>query len=48
MPFRRRSLGRVGMIPIGMFMFVVMMMSVGVIIMAVIVFMMGMVVLMGV
>ena len=37
-----------GLIPIGMFMFVVMMMSVGVIIMAVIVLMMGMVVLMGV
>ena len=42
MPFRRRSLGRVRVVPIGMFMLM------GVIIMAVIVLMMRMVVLMRV
>jgi hypothetical protein len=45
MPFRRRSLGRVRVVPIGMFMFMLMMVSMGVIIMAVIVLMMRMVVL---
>jgi hypothetical protein len=46
MPFRRRSLGRVRVVPIGMLMFMIM--SVRVIIMAVIVLMMRMVVLVGV
>jgi hypothetical protein len=44
MPFRSRNLGRVSVVPIGMFMLMIM----GVVIMAVIVLMMRVIVLMGV